>query len=474
MKNLYKCLALAAAVVLVAGCKKDEPLKDITIVNPTTTFDLVQNDSVVIAYSLKDVSGYALEAAVASTNGNYTAYASAPAKNAGTVVVKSPRYIIKSEQFTVTLTLTDAKNERVSTQDYTINAKTAGNFVELTAPANCYIVAPGSILKFPASIGNTTQTADYDNVALGWQNKENLVKAVSDCDSKSIIVELGKEVSGNAMIIASKNGTAVWNWHIWVSDYNPSARVLNYTSSKDEVAYTIMDRALGAMSGDTVKESLTAMFYQWGRKEAIPSDPDTVFCKIYDINNVETCITSALTEVADNTPNANLNPTVLYLGKNNGPGNYNWLTNVKADMPNFADLWGGVSGTKGLTDPCPAGWRVAPLNALYCLADAVSETLTRDFIYDGAGTANANKLGRAVSTDGGVTKVFFGNQGEFSNSGVYGSFYGGTWPCGKIWAANMDAANYRCCAAQLSPSSVLMSSGIVSSYAVPVRCVKVN
>lgn len=477
MKNLFKCAALVAAIVCASSamqsCKKDDPLKEIAIETTTTSYDIAQGEELTIPYTLKEVRGYEVSVDAESSDSKYTVKVSQPTDDAGTIKVTAPEYIIANNTFTVTFTVTDSVNNRTSTTTYTINAKVDARFVEVTAPANCFVVAPGKIVKIPASIGNSSEFASYDSVELMWQNTQGLVTKVSKFDDKSIIVNLGDGKSGSALIAAKSGDTFVWNWHIWVSDFNPDAKVMSYTSSVDNVVYNIMDRNIGAR-GDSGTDAF-GTFYQFGRKEPIPADTASVYQQIYDINNTQITMAYAPTAAADNHPNGNLNPATIYLGQGNSGGNYNWLSNDKTLLANYADYWGGVSGKKAVSDPCPAGWRVAPLNAFYCLADAeVEGGMTRTKIYDANGTGNANRMGTNVSLDGGKTNFFFPLPGEIMNSAKFANGYNGTatWPCGKMWAAEYDASGNRFRAAQVSPSSVTLTSGLASSYAISVRCVK--
>jgi len=338
-------------------------------------------------------------------------------------------------------------------------------------------VAPGSIVIFPASLGNSSDDADFDSTRLIWQDHKDLVKKVFSEDS-NVIVVLGEGVSGNALIGAEKNNKNVWDWMLWVSDYNPEKNIMSYTSSvaTDGSTYGFMDRNLGAMSGEASPEAF-GLFYQWGRKEPFTSGK-AYLMDDSDCNFPIVATTDAATaaEAKDICYLGNENPTTMYKGAGNSNGNYGWFLTDKTLLSGYAETWGADLG-KSIYDPCPAGWRIPKSYTAFCfLTDATTDTgIQRDFAYDANGTASANKMGRVISTDGGVTKYFFPLQGEYNNSCVFSYGYDGgttTWPCGKMWVAQLDIDNYRARAIQPSPTSVTLTSGLVTSYGCAIRCVK--
>jgi hypothetical protein len=92
-----------------------------------------------------------------------------------------------------------------------------------------------------------------------------------------------------------------------------------------------MDRNLGAMEAANSVAS-RGLYYQWGRKDPIPLN-----------NNL---ITFANGQVSMET--AIRNPNTFFYKEET----YDWLS-----TPND-NLWGGITGTKSIYDPSPAGFKV--------------------------------------------------------------------------------------------------------------------
>jgi len=478
-----KKLAMAAAILAVFGsvptcivsCSDDKP-GDLALVAPATSYQINQGDTLKIPISLDNANKGDLSATVASSDAKYPASISKIEQGAATIKVAAPEIITKASAFTVTLDITDSQYNRKLEQVYNVTSVLASNFVTLTDRANCHIVAPGSIVMFPASFGDSTANVTFDSVSLIWQDHKDLVKKVVSEDS-NIIVVLGSGVSGNAMIGASKSDKNIWDWMLWVSDYDPEKNIMTYATSiaTDGSTYKIMDRNLGGLSSEASVDAF-GLFYEWGRKEPFTSGT------VYKIDNSEytfpiVAATDAATAAGTKDIYAlgNENPTTYYKGAGNASGNYGWFLTDKSLIANHTNTWGGL-GNKSIYDPCPAGWRVPKTYASFNFyADVSSNTDVKiEYAYDANGTANLNKMGRLVSLDGGTTKFFFPFQGEYNNSGVFQSYYDGTatWPCGKTWLAELDEANYRARAIQTSPTSVLLTSGLVTSYGCAIRCVK--
>lgn len=478
-----KKLAMAATILAVLGsvptcmisCSDDKP-GDLSLVAPTTSYQINQGDTLKIPVSLDNANKGNITATVASSDAKYPASISTIEQGAATIKVAAPEIITSASAFTVTLDITDSQYSRKLEQVYNVTPVIASNFVTVTDRANCHIVAPGSIVMFPASIGDSTANVAFDAVDLIWQDHKDLVKKVISQDS-NIIVVLGSGVSGNAMIGASKSGKNVWDWMLWVCDYNPEKNVMTYTTSvaTDGSTYKIMDRNLGGLSSDAGTDAF-GLFFEWGRKEPFTSGT------AYKIDNSEisfpvVAATDAATAAGtkDIYTLGNENPTTYYKGAGNGSGNYGWFLTDKTLIAGYTNTWGGL-GAKTVYDPCPAGWRIPKTYAAFnFFADAASNTNVKiEYAYDANGTANLNKMGRLVSVDGGTTKFFFPFQGEYSNAGAFQSAYNGTntWPCGKTWLGELDAANYRARAIQPSPTSVFLTGGVVTSYGCAIRCVK--
>lgn len=133
---------------------------------------------------------------------------------------------------------------------------------------------------------------------------------------------------GNAVIAAYNTiGEIIWTWHIWVTDrpYN-----VNYGNG-----YIAQDRNLGACvhNGDLYPEIAEGLYYQWGRKDPIFPQHETIDGPL------------TMTE-------SHLNPDKEINSSSN-----DWLRS------NYDYLWGYVAERvdvrKTMYDPCPLGYRVS-------------------------------------------------------------------------------------------------------------------
>lgn len=241
------------------------------------------------------------------------------------------------------------------------------NITTAAGAANCYIAAPGSTLTIKGVKGNSASELDFNNAELVWQDQLGLVKSVSgNGTEKVVVVELNSGKSGNAVVAAKKDGVIVWSWHLWVSDFNPDADPMVYTSAATGNTYTFMDRNLGASTNEKYSVGSFGLFYQWGRKDPfVGADgvESSVYVKKYDISG------NIIREVAERRPtygdndytSTNLelsiqNPTVFYHAPSSAWPVVDWLTDDAQRQDN--DLWGGVSNIKSMYDPCPEGWMV--------------------------------------------------------------------------------------------------------------------
>lgn len=238
--------------------------------------------------------------------------------------------------------------------------------------ANCHIVKPGSTLTINAVKGNSAEKLVFEGAKLLWQDCVGLVKSVSGNGVDGVVVvELNSGKSGNAVVAAVNGDEIVWNWHVWVSDFDPMAdpfvyEKLDETTKAVTATYTFMDRNLGAMSAEKYKASALGLMYQWGRKDpfvggnGVESNAEV---PTYDIDGkpvyfdiTERPVYGTADRTTTNLELAIKNPMMFYTAPSSAWPVVDWLTD-KANLQND-DLWGGVSNVKTIYDPCPEGWKV--------------------------------------------------------------------------------------------------------------------
>ena len=467
------CLSLLAALLVSASCEK--ALKDLSLDFASSEESAVirQGETLEFPFSVGEAGSSVLEVEAVSDNADYAAAVEMSETDAASGVLKisAPKYILAPVSVNVELSVTDEANSRTVKKSVAVSAEMAENYQELTAAANTYIVKPGTFVKFPSA--NISGGVDFASAALLWQDCKAMVSdVIADSASGSIFVALAPELSGNAVVAAyDADGKAVWSWTLWVVDYDPAAKTMDYTDKTSGVSYSFMDRYLGATSAEPGTDAVSGNFYQWGRKDAFPGSTLTASLKtVYDIEGNEVEYKVEACDAENNIPNAVANPFTWYSGVNSG--NWGWISNTKTfpKTDEVVDLWGGKTGKKSVYDPCPDGWMVPEIGAFAFYQDAEVEK-TKYFSVEGS-TANKDLLGRYVKI--GSDSFFFPAQGEIPHGGSYCNGVGSTWPCAKMWSATSDPDNCRAYSATVSPSSASAKGGLGYGYGTPVRCVKVK
>ena len=487
--------ALILTALVSVSCGKELPALSIDLQNPAeeevVELAISQGDTLEIPFKVGALEGFAVSANVECSDKNYQTSVELSNNGAsGVVTVIAPDFIFEDATVKVNLTVTDAENSRNQTMEIEVAAKSI--LENLAVPANCHLVSPGAFVKFAAVKGNTTESVGtVAKVELLWEDAVGLVDSVFTLNNTELYVLVNKELVGNALVCAKDaNETILWSWHMWVSAEDATANSMEYTYTDAEgvsTTFYFMDRNLGALTNLLGTSDVNGCFYQWGRKDPFPA-PTIVgtFKTIYDKNGVETEIATETTAQENNIETATQNPMVRYNGVSNG--NYSWVSKDVAAISKdlVLDLWGGVSKTKSMYDPCPAGYRVPQLAAWQFLSDA---TIAKDKVYrEGAPAtpANSDQMGRKVNIGG--VDFYFPNQGETNQKTSLQAGYtnafgisGNNWPCGKLWSSQFDGnfdgtaakkSYFRAYTNNVTPSTTSYYANFNLGYAVAVRCIK--
>lgn len=224
-----------------------------------------------------------------------------------------------------------------------------------------------------AGFHTTSASIDPKSAKLMWEDSEGFISGVSLVKGK-VHFTAEKNV-GNAMIaVFDGAGTVLWSWHIWgVGDTMPEDEVVSSqatisANSTLKVKYTVMDRALGALS----KTSYFTTLYQWGRKDPIPNS--TVYYVDGQAAEIETTYpVHKPGSAADATILTSIQHPECIIDDYKGQAG-DWLASDNTNKYNL--LWGdnnttyvfnkskpaaGKGWTNGKTiyDPCPSGYRVS-------------------------------------------------------------------------------------------------------------------
>lgn len=263
-------------------------------------------------------------------------------------------------------------------KDVTITDWNADISFTIGAPSNCYMVKPdGHTIAIPVRRANEfalqIKETDLLTASILWADVNGVVKLTkADATGYKDYIYVTGGATGNALVaLKNEEGTILWSWHIWVTNYDPDSENATFTNN----GFTFMDRNLGAakagLATSTADTDRThGLYYQWGRKDPFPSTLAPGATQPGGGTFTVSTTNSTIGTVAYSVQN----PTV-FLGLNSG--RYDWNYNARDN-----ELW-GHSGGKTLYDPCPAGWRV-PKNP------GMSETTSPWYGYtkDNGGTFN--------------------------------------------------------------------------------------
>lgn len=374
--------------------------------------------------------------------------------------------------------------------------------------ANCYMISAEGTYSFNAKVrGNGTNAGVSGLEApaaiapagakLVWQTPAGLLSDVA-LNADGTISFKASSAAGNALIAATDgSGKILWSWHIWKPKDAPA-------SIQTASGYKVMDMNLGAMVNGVAAHSVETygLLYQWGRKDPFPGSPtltgttDTKPAKVYDAAGAE--VTIAFSSWSD-TDNNNLeysiaNPTVVldnfkqyYLapGKPNEYGD--WLVYGKGNDALWGNPTGNVrdpetntylnKGKKTYYDPCPAGWRVPPVDVFRFVTPSggYDENLANfkvaDINGDGTITAADFNYGWVLLLNANGDKSFFPATGRYDGS--YGQLMGsvaGLW--GNYWSNSPDGAGLGFSPLSFQAGSMSPAAAARRADAYSVRCIE--
>lgn len=256
---------------------------------------------------------------------------------------------------------------------------------------NCYIVPPGTT-DFKFSTSNAfkawreyrdlkdhyaTHMTGVQTAELLWQDEPGLIttQPVLEGDQIKLSTNSGE---GNAVIALKIDGEIRWNWHIWITGFDPDAN----TNQNPTTKAISMDRNLGATSAilptDENDVRSFGLQYQYGRKDPLPGAAKTTGTAaktLYDIqgnilpNNSSAGFKIEHVSAPNNLINAITNPLTFYYHPHSGTISgefYDWYTNaiVGANATYHRDdLW--PHAYKSYFDPCPEGWKVPKIHEVW-------------------------------------------------------------------------------------------------------------
>lgn len=367
--------------------------------------------------------------------------------------------------------------------------------------ANCYVIENEGTYRFNACVrgngvgtdGQAAAALEPVSASLVWQTDPGMISSVSLKDGYVEFVASG--VHGNALIaVEDSDGNIIWSWHIWYPEEQ-------FAAVATKTGYELMDMNLGAMTkGQLPLENADSygLLYQWGRKDpftaaaTVTGTTSTVGAPLYDIDGNSVSIeASSWYSLENNTLEYSIaNPVVCLSNYCQYAESRDWLAAEYSDDA----LWGNPDGDywedgeyvnkgfKTIYDPCPAGWRVPPVDVFssFTASGEVSfipeefdvEDLNGDGIINEGDFSNGWKFAMSEGY------IFFPAAARYDGS--YAMLMGsvsGLW--GSYWsnAPGSDAYGYGgtgYCALSFQSTMVSPSASASRADAYSVRCVRDN
>lgn len=467
-------LGFFAAVLLIGlsitSCTKD--VGQICFpVNTVDTYEIYSGETLEIDMTIENLMDGELTVEANCENPFYGVSVSDVEGDNFKLTVNAPDFIKEQTEIKIPVKVSDVHYDfrEPITKTITVIGKPDANLVRVAKKANSLICEPGKIVCFKAFKGNSGDAVDFDEAYVIWQDKQNLVSKIMTSDDE-IVAWLTDGVRGNALVGAFKNDKLVWTYHLWVISDDPAEDLFEFTA-EDGTKYSFIDRNLGAIDA-TADGDVYGLYYFWGNRHPYAGGETA----LYDIdgNTVEYSIEATAAICAENSLDdifeySLTRPLTMFSSNDNKNGNYEWLFYHK-DKDKWtakADLWGGVSGTKSIYDPCPEGYKVPSYAAMNTFKAA---NATQEKQYNGE-VANKNFVGWGFTNDKGG--AFIPAAGDYNNTLKYEAFYNGenTWPTTILWAADMQIDNFRATCLKGTPTSIA-PAGQPMGYLANVRCIK--
>ena len=182
------------------------------------------------------------------------------------------------------------------------------------------------------------------------------VNAVSsDWASSTATVTVAEGKTGNAVIAVKIAGACRWTWHLWVTDYDPSASSVTFADGLE-----FMDRNLGASTSDGREVGSFGCYYQACRANPFPgpeSNNSAAMRKIYGQSGAEVKVTADKIW-GDNQGQSirrAIKDPLLFVTSGSAPNS--WITTDANATDSAAEFWPSKTNRKKTAyDPCPAGW----------------------------------------------------------------------------------------------------------------------
>ena len=311
-------------------------------------------------------------------------------------------------------------------------------------------------------------------------------------------------MKGNVIIGVRIDGSLVWSWHIWITDYNPDREslvpqadqyiydvdgghvhrynntIFNTAPTDNTVGYKegfIMDRNLGA--SDASYEGVKGtMYYQFGRKDPFVGVNQygeyNEYFKYEGTNTIESTVNPKNRSDITNHGLKNIRYSIRFpedlITSNADNAEYGWTVND--DLGKNTSIWlddkfyehtgdqESLEKKKSIYDPCPPGWKVP-------LYDAFDQFVVSNASFTIEGMNYHPKTGDSSIAIYLPAHSYLSPDGHLSTTAYQ--------KIGSYWSAtpDVDSANNQSWRFVFNTTTLKMNPNSYNqSSASPVRCVR--
>lgn len=348
--------------------------------------------------------------------------------------------------------------------------------LSLNGTANCYIIPVAGEYYFDATVkGSSSESiegnGDYAEVlweSFGTDVTPNVGDIVNNCryeNGKIYFTSTGE--NGNAVIaFYNRDEEIIWSWHIWCCmGYDADFYAQEYNNN----AGTMMDRNLGATSATPGDVHALGLLYQWGRKDPFLSSNSISISSKTRAASTITWPSAIKSDSSTGTLDyATAHPTT-FIRYNSS--NDDWYYTGSSSTDNTR--WQTSDMTKGLYDPCPAGYRVPDggSNGVWAKAFGTSSYWKTPSNWDA--TNNGMNFGKPDKKLGSGT-IWYPAAGflDHSDGSLWNVGYSGEyWSC-SLYSYHPYALRYYAYKMYLFDEGVNPSNNEYRAEGLSVRCVK--
>lgn len=304
------------------------------------------------------------------------------------------------------LTTLETKTEDLDSRVSDLEAKDLsrhdiyGNLLHKRSTANCYVIRSAGGYMLPLIYGNAIKDGEFNTAAYTSEGRDHQAAFVNHlgnlitgpyiedhagCEAKDAVVvweesqglitglklvegdtcrELEFKVNtvpatgGNAVVAVRDNNAAIiWSWHIWLYPDNlATEKLTNHTG----VEYDVLPVPIGWTWQNANKERGRNVFFQWGRKDPMPSPLNYNGTERSNLSGLITTLTKSATPAAS-VAEAIKNPHTFFVQDETNHNDWQSAAEFRYNHWDASLNAAGASDAvtvKTVYDPSPVGFKV--------------------------------------------------------------------------------------------------------------------